>query len=136
VAIARFCRMLGTMLRNGVPMLGALATSRAAAGNVVLEEAIAEAGEQVGAGAQLAPSLAKSGLFSADVIEMLTVGEEAGNVDRVLILIADTVESRIERLLTNLIRLVEPLLIAIIAAVVLVVAISLILPLTQLSNVG
>lgn len=136
VAIARFCRMLGTMLHNGVPMLAALATSRAAAGNSVLEEAITEAGEAVGAGAALAPSLDKSGLFSADVIEMLAVGEEAGNVDRVLVRIAETVENRIERLLTNLIRLVEPLMIALIAGVVLVIAISLVLPLTQLSDVG
>lgn len=135
IAVARFSRMLGTMLRNGVPMLGALATSRAAAGNMVLEAAIAEAAEAVGAGAQLAPSLATSGLFPSDVIEMLAVGEEAGNVDKVLIRIADTVESRIERLLSNLIRLVEPLLIAVIAAVVLVVAISLVLPLTQLSDI-
>jgi type II secretory pathway component PulF len=127
--------MLGTMLQNGVPMLSALATSRAAAGNIVLEEAIAAAADDVGAGAQLAPSLAKSGLFSSDVIEMVAVGEEAGNVDKVLVRVADTVESRIERLLTNLIRLVEPLMIAAIALVVLVVAISLVLPLTQLSAV-
>lgn len=136
IAVARFCRMLGTMLTNGVPMLGALETSRAAAGNVILEEAIAEAAESVGAGEALAPSLGASGLFSTDVIEMLTVGEEAGNVDQVLLRVAGTIESRIERLLTNLIRLVEPLLIALIAGVVLVVAIGLVLPLTQLSDIG
>ena len=135
VAIARFARMLGTMLRNGVPMLSALATSKAAAGNSVLERAIEDAGEAVGGGAQLASSLGKSGLFSGDVIEMLTVGEEAGNIDKVLIRIADTVETRVERLLTNLIRLVEPLMIALIASVVFVIAVSLILPLTQLSNI-
>lgn len=135
VAIARFARMLGTMLRNGVPMLSALATSKAAAGNSVLERAIEEAGEAVGAGAQLAPSLGRSGLFSGDVIEMLTVGEEAGNIDKVLVRIADTVETRVERLLTNLIRLVEPLMIAAIASVVFVIAVSLILPLTQLSDI-
>jgi len=135
VAIARFARMLGTMLRNGVPMLGALATSKAAAGNVVLEEAIEDASVAVGAGAQLAPSLGKSGLFAADVIELLTVGEEAGNIDKVLVRVADTVETRVERLLTNLIRLVEPLMIAAIAVVVFIIAISLILPLTQLSDI-
>ncbi len=135
VAIARFARMLGTMLRNGVPMLGALATSKAAAGNVVLEEAIEEASVAVGAGAALAPSLGKSGLFADDVIEMLTVGEEAGNIDKVLVRIADTVETRVERLLTNLIRLVEPLMIATIAVVVFIIALALVLPLTQLSDI-
>lgn len=135
IAIARFSRMLGTMLRNGVPMLAALATSRAAAGNVILEEAIEEAGEAVGAGASLAPSLGKSGLFSADVIEMLTVGEEAGNIEKVLVRIADTVETRVDRLLTNLIRLVEPLMIAMIACVVFTIAVALIMPLTQLSDI-
>lgn len=135
IAISRFARMLGTMLRNGVPMLSALATARAAAGNIVLEEAIEAASEAVGAGAQLAPSLDKSGLFAADVIEMLSVGEEAGNIERVLVRIADTVEVRIDRLLTNFIRLVEPLMIALIACVVFVIAVSLILPLTQLSDI-
>lgn len=135
IAVARFARMLGTMISNGVPMLGALATARTAAGNIILEEAIEKASEEVGAGEPLAASLGKSGLFSADVIEMLTVGEEAGNLDKVLIRIADTVEVRVERLLTNLIRLVEPLLIAAIAAIVFVIAVSLILPLTQLSDI-
>lgn len=135
VAVARFARMLGTMIANGVPMLAALRTSRMAAGNSVLEAAIEDASEQVGAGEPLASSLGNSGLFSDDVIEMLTVGEEAGNLDKVLIRIADTVEVRIERLLSNLIRLVEPLLIAAIAAVVFVIAVALILPLTQLSDI-
>lgn len=135
IAVARFARMLGTMISNGVPMLAALATARTAAGNSVLEDAIEQAAEEVGAGEPLAGSLGKSGLFAADVIEMLTVGEEAGNLDKVLVRIADTVEVRIERLLTNLIRLVEPLLIAAIAAVVFVIAVSLILPLTQLSDI-
>ena len=135
VAIARFARMLGTMLRNGVPMLGALATSKSAAGNVVLEQAIEEASEAVGQGAQLAPSLGKSGLFADDVIEMLTVGEEAGNIDKVLVRIADTVEVRVERLLSNLIRLLEPLMISAIAVVVFVIAVALILPLTQMSDI-
>ena len=135
VAVARFARMLGTMIANGVPMLAALKTARMAAGNSVLEAAIEEASEQIGAGEPLAGSLGKSGLFSNDVIEMLTVGEEAGNLDKVLIRIADTVEVRIERLLSNLIRLVEPLLIAAIAAVVFVIAVALILPLTQLSDI-
>lgn len=136
IAVARFSRMLGTMLGNGVPLLRALSTAKAAAGNVVLEDAIDKAAEDVGAGASLAASLGQSGLFSTDVIEMLVVGEESGNIDKVLMRIAVTVESRIERLLSNLIKLVEPLLIAMIAVVVLVVAIGLILPLTQLSDIG
>lgn len=135
IAVARFARMLGTMIANGVPMLAALATARTAAGNVVLEAAIEEAGEEVGAGEPLARSLGKSGLFTDDVIETLTVGEEAGNLDKVLIRIADTVEVRVERLLSNLIKLVEPLLIGAIAAVVFVIAVALILPLTQLSDI-
>jgi len=136
IAVARFSRMLGTMLGNGVPMLSAMETSRAAAGNVILEDAIEEAAGEVGSGAPLAPSLGASGLLGADVIEMLAVGEEAGNIDKVLLRVAVTIETRIERLLSNLIKLVEPLLIALIAVVVLIVAIGLILPLTQLSDIG
>lgn len=134
LAAARFCRMLGTMLGNGVPLLAAMQIARQAAGNVLMERAIDAAMESVRSGQQLAPPLEQSGLFDDDVIEMIAVGESANNLDDVLLTIAVTIETRIDRLLTGLVRLIEPLLLMMIAGVVVVVAVALLLPMTRLSG--
>ncbi|MFG0327714.1 MAG: type II secretion system F family protein [Phycisphaerales bacterium JB037] len=134
LAAARFCRMLGTLLANGVPMIASMQIARDAAGNILLEEAIEEATEAVRGGESLAPPLAKADLFGDDVIEMISVGEAANNLDEVLVTIAETIEARVDRLLNAVVRLVEPLLLMSIASVVVTVAIALILPMTKLST--
>lgn len=134
IAAARFCRMLGTMLGNGIPMLAAMQIAKDAAGNVLMEEAIERASEAVRAGQALATPLSESGLFSDDVIEMISVAESANNLDDVLITIAETIEGRIDRLLSSLVRLIEPLLLMAIAGVVVLVAMALILPMTQMRS--
>lgn len=134
LAAARFCRMLGTLLANGVPMIASMQIARDAAGNILLEEAIEEATEAVRGGESLAPPLAKADLFGDDVIEMIAVGEAANNLDEVLVTIAETIEARVDRLLNAVVRLVEPLLLMSIASVVVTVAIALILPMTKLST--
>lgn len=131
VATTRFCRMLGTMMGNGIPMLSAMQIARDAAGNVLLEEAIDRATEAVRAGQPLAPPLAESGLFADDVVEMISVAESANNLDSVLLTIADTIDARVDRLLTTAVRLIEPLMLVAVAGVVAVVAAALILPMTQ-----
>ena len=76
-AVARFCRVLGTLLHNGVPILKALEISRDAAGNRVLTEAIAKASENISSGHSLAGPLAASGHFPKMVVEMIAVAEES-----------------------------------------------------------
>ena len=132
LAAARFCRLLGTMLGNGIPMLAAMQISRDAAGNVLMEEAIDNATEAVRAGQPLAGPLSESGLFGDEVIEMISVGESANNLDEVLSNIAGTIESRVDRMLGTAIRLLEPLLLVSIALVVAFVAAGLILPMTKM----
>lgn len=134
LAVARFCRMLGTMEANGVPLLDALRIARGAAGNVLLEEAIDEATEAVRSGSPLGEPLGRSGLFDEDVVEMIGVGESAGNVDQVLARTADTIEGRIDRMLGLAVRLVEPVVLALIALVIGLVAAGLILPMVRLSE--
>lgn len=136
LAGARFCRLLGTMLENGVPMLQAMAISKEAAGNVLMEEAIDRAIEAVRAGEQLAPPLAASGLFADDIVEMISVGESANNLEKVLLSVAETIEKRIDRLLGIVVRLIEPLMLMAIAGVVVVVALGLLLPMTQIGVEG
>lgn len=132
LAAARFCRMLGTMLGNGIPMLTAMQIAKDAAGNLLMEEAIEGATEAVRAGQPLSGPLAASGLFGDDVVEMINVAESANNLDEVLITIAGTIDSRVDRLLGTVIRLVEPALLLVIALVVAIVAAGLILPMTKL----
>lgn len=133
LAAARFCRLLGTMEANGVPLIPAMQIARDAAGNILMAEAIDEAIEAVRGGDQIAPQLKASGLFGDDVVEMIAVGEAAGNVDEVLLGVADTIESRVDRLLANAVKLIEPALLVVIAATIFVVAVALILPLTRVT---
>ena len=77
LAVGRFCRVLGTLLRNGVPILKALEISRGASGNKILSEAIAEASENISSGESLSGPLSKSGHFPRNVTEMLSVAEES-----------------------------------------------------------
>jgi len=134
LAAARFCRMLGTLLTNGVPVLASMEIARESAGNVLMEEAVEAAGEAVRAGDPLAGPLAASGLFGEDVVEMIAVAESANSLDQTLITIADTIERRVDRLLGAAVKLIEPLLILAIASVVGFVAVGLILPMVQLSG--
>ena len=136
MSAARFCRLLGTMLGNGVPLLTAMQISREAAGNSLMEEAIVGATEAVRAGQPLAGPLLESGLFADDVVEMISVGESANNLDDVLTTIATTIEARVDRMLTAAVRLLEPLLLVIKALVVAVVAAGLILPMTKMKAGG
>lgn len=134
LAVSRFCRILGTMLANSIPMLTAMQIARDAAGNRLLERAIEEATESVRQGQPLAPPLAKSGLFPDDIIEMISVGESANNLDEVLLGIADTVDGRVDRLLSTAVKLIEPVMLLAMAVAVGLVAMSLILPMTRISQ--
>ncbi len=134
LAVARFTRILGTLLGNGVPTLSAMQISRDAVGNVLLAEAVDRATESVRAGDPLARPMAESGMFGEDVVEMIAVGESANNLPEVLITIAETIEKRIDRMLALFVRLTEPLLLLALAGVVLFIFIALIVPMMQLSS--
>jgi len=134
VAVARFTRILGTLLENGIPLLQAMQISRDAAGHVLLAEAVDEAADAVRAGESLADPLARSGLFSDDVIEMIAVGESANNLSEVLVTIAETIEKRVDRMLSVFMRLIEPLLLLMLAGAVLFIFIALIVPMMRMSQ--
>lgn len=133
LAVARFTRILGTLLANGVPMLGAMQISRDAVGHPLLARAVDEATDAVRAGESLAKPLAASGMFAEDVAEMIAVGESANNLADVLTTIAETIEKRIDRMLGLFVRLMEPLLLLCLAAVVLFIFIALIVPMLRMS---
>lgn len=134
LAVARFCRVLGTMLNNGVPILKSLEVSRDAAGNRVLAAAIEKASENISEGQSLAAPLRASGYFPATVVEMITVAEESNTLDTVLIEIADGLELRTERRLDLFVRLLEPIMLLALAGVVLFVVMALLLPIIKMSQ--
>lgn len=134
LAVARFCRMLGTLLRNGVPILQSLRIARDASGNVILSEAIGNAADNVSSGQSLAVPLRASGQFSRDLIEMIAVGEEANNLEDVLINVADNLEKRTGRRIDMVVRLLEPLLLLVMASVVTFVIAALLLPVMNMSS--
>jgi general secretion pathway protein F/type IV pilus assembly protein PilC len=134
LAVARFCRVLGTLLKNDVPILKSLEISREATGNVVLSQAIAEAAANITSGQSLARPLAASKQFPLTVVEMIAVAEESNTLDRVLVDLADNLEKRTMRQLDLGVRLLEPLLLLLLAGVVLCVVVALLLPIINMSK--
>ena len=134
LAVARFCRMLGTLLRNGVPILQSLRIAKDASGNVILAEAIGNAADNVSSGESLAVPLRASGQFSRDLIEMIAVGEEANNLENVLIGVADNLEKRTSRRIEMVVRLLEPAMLLVMAVVVTFVIAALLLPVLNMSS--
>jgi len=134
LAISRFCRVLGTLLHNGVPMLNALRIAKDATGNIVLSEAIGTAAERISSGKSLAQPLQESGHFPIDVIEMISVGEEANNLEQVLLQVAEKMERYTQRRLDLAVRLLEPLLLVVMAAIILFVMVALLLPIFKSSS--
>jgi general secretion pathway protein F/type IV pilus assembly protein PilC len=135
LAIARFSRILGTLLHNGVPILRALRIAGDATGNRVLSQAVAAAAENVSAGKSLAQPLSASGQFPEEIAEMIAVGEEANNLEQVLVDVADNLERNARRQIELFVRLLEPVMLLIIAGLILFVVVALLLPIFQSSGV-
>lgn len=134
IAITRFCRILGTMLANGVPLLQALKISKDATGSVLLAQQIAEATESVRDGKTLSAPLSAGGLFPDQVIAMIAVAEESNKLEKVLLQIADTVERRTDRQVDQAVRLIEPLILCVVAVGIGFLALGLLLPIFTLAS--
>ena len=134
LAVARFCRMLGTLLGNGVPMLQSLRIAKDAAGNRVLSEAIGSAADNVSGGKSLAAPLRASGQFSSEIVEMISVGEESNNLENVLIGISDNLERYTSRRIDVVVRMLEPVILLFMAAIVTFVISALLLPILNMSS--
>lgn len=134
VALCRFCRILGTMLHNGVPILQALKISKDSAGNAILAQVIEDAAESVRKGAALSAPLGKCGLFPPAIVDMIAVAEESNNLETVLIQIAETNEARTARSIDLGVRVLEPVLLVIMAGAVFCIAIALLLPILTMGS--
>jgi general secretion pathway protein F/type IV pilus assembly protein PilC len=132
-AVSRFCRVLGTLLKNGVPLLKALSIGSDSAGNKVLATAIRASAENISSGESLSRPLADCGLIPKPIMAMISVAEESNNLDTVLVSIADGLDRKISRQLDIMVRLVEPVMLLVMGTVILFVLVALLLPVFDMS---
>ena len=133
-AVSRFCRVLGTLLHNGVPLLRALQISSDSVGNKVLSEAILSSAENITSGDTLSRPLAACGLFPRTVMAMITIAEESNSLDSVLVNIADSLDRQIARRLGVMVRLLEPLMLVLMGTAILFIILALLLPMFSMSG--
>ncbi len=134
-AMARFCRMLGTLLGAGVPLVQGLNVARKSIGNQILVDAVSQSIERVQEGGQLGASLAECrGLFPSSVLEMISVAEESGRLDQELIRIANVTEGDLDRELKTAVALTEPVMLFFIAGFIGTIFIGMVLPIFTLQQ--
>jgi type IV pilus assembly protein PilC len=110
VAVARFCRTLGTMIASGVPILEALDICARTAGNKVIENAVLKVREAISAGRTIAEPLSEANLFPEMVCQMISVGEATGALDVMLNKVADFYEEEVDQAVENLTSMMEPMI--------------------------
>jgi type IV pilus assembly protein PilC len=137
IAVARFSRTFASLMGAGVNVLDALEVTGAAIGNKAIEAELASAAQEVKNGKPLSAPLSKSRYFPPIVAQMLIVGEETGEIDTVLVKIADFYEEEVGVLIDGLSAVIEPVMIVILGAGVGVIAASVMGPIAHMSkNIG
>ncbi|MGD9579871.1 MAG: type II secretion system F family protein [Vampirovibrionia bacterium] len=129
VAVARFTRTFGTLVRSGVPILNALEIVEESAGNAVLAQTVAGVRNEVTQGGTISEPLSRSLLFPAMVVSMIAIGEETGELDAMLNKIADFYDMEVEAAVDALTSLLEPLMIVVLGGLVGAVIVGMYLPL-------
>ncbi len=132
-AVSRFCRVLGTLLTNGVPLLKALKISSESTGSMVLAQAIRQSAENVSSGETLSRPLAGCGLIPRPVMAMITVAEQSNSLDHVLVDIAETIDRQNSRQIDTMLRLIEPLMLLVMGGLIMFVIAALLLPVFDMS---
>jgi len=134
-AMARFCRMLGTLIGAGVPLVHGLNVARRSIGNQILVDAVAHSIERVQQGGRLGQSLADCrSLFPGSVLEMISVAEESGKLDGELVRIAAETETDLDRNLKTAVSFAEPLMLFLIAGFIGVIFIGMLLPVLSMGE--
>ncbi len=132
--IARFARTFGTLIASGVPILSALETVRATVTNSVIDDALQDVERSLKVGESLTRPMELSGVFPPLVTRMVALGEETGQLDRMLVQVADSYEEEVDVQLAGLTQLLEPLLIVVVGGLVGFIVIAMFLPLISLTK--
>ena len=134
-AMARFCRMLGTLIHAGVPLVSGLNVAQRSIGNQILTDAIKDSIERVKKGEPLARSLGNcSLLFSGATVEMISVAEESSRLDKELIRLAEVTEKELDQQLKTAVALMEPLMLFFIAAFIGTIFVGMVIPIFTIQD--
>jgi type IV pilus assembly protein PilC len=137
IAVARFCRTLATLTSSGVPILESLEITARTSGNAIIEDAIMMTRKSVEGGKTIADPLRESKVFPNMVVQMIMVGEQTGAIDTMLNKIAEFYEDEVDAAVAGLIKLMEPVMIAILGVVIGGIVIAMYLPIfTLISKIG
>jgi type IV pilus assembly protein PilC len=135
IGVARFTRTLATLMTSGVPILEGLEITAKTSGNAILEDTIYQLRQKIEEGGTMADPMRQSGFFPPMVTQMVSVGESTGEMDTMLVKVADYFEEEVDVVVANLLTLLEPLLMAFLGIVVGGIVISMYLPLFKLIQV-
>ncbi len=136
VAVAKFTRTLGTLIKSGVPILQALETVAKTSGNKVIEIAIMTSRESVKEGERIATPLRKSNVFPPMVVQMVAIGEETGNLDAMLAKIADFYDQEVDTAVKALTSMIEPVIIVVMGVIIGFIVVAMFLPMFELGNLA
>ncbi len=134
VAISRFTRTLGTLIGSGIPLLEALEIGEAVVGNSVYVQTLKNVRENVREGTSLATPLRESGVFPPLVTRMIAVGEQTGEMEEMLVKIADIYDLQVETVVSTLTSLLEPVMILIMGVIIGFIVFAILLPIFELTS--
>ncbi|GBO55980.1 type IV fimbrial assembly protein PilC [Pseudanabaena sp. lw0831] len=133
-AVARFARTFGSLSRAGVPILASLEITAETAGNLVISNAIDSARNAVREGGQIAPAMEKTEVFPVMALQMVSIGEETGEIDKMLMKVADFYENEVEEAVKALTSLMEPLMIVVLGGMVGSIIVGMYLPIFSIMD--
>lgn len=134
MAISKFTRTLGTLIKSGVPILQALETVAKTSGNKVIEGTIMDAREAIREGEKISEPLKKSGVFPPMVIQMIAVGEETGSLDTMLSKVADFYDREVDDAIKGLTSMMEPLIIVFMGGAIGTIVLAMFLPMMEMTS--
>ena len=132
VAVAKFTKTFGTLIKSGVPILQALETVSKTSGNRVIEKAVLQAKESIREGERISDPLKASGAFPPMVTQMISVGEETGNLDAMLSKIAEFYEQEVDAAVSGLTSLIEPVIVVFMGVIIGAIAVAMYMPMFEL----
>ncbi|OAB57919.1 pilus assembly protein PilC [Phormidium willei BDU 130791] len=136
-AVASFCNVFGTLTRSGVPILNAMEIVRDTAGNEVIAEAIDYAKTQISEGGSISEAFRERGVMPALAVQMMSIGEETGELDKMLMKVGEFYEDEVEQAIKGLTSMMEPLMIVVIGGMVGSILLSMYLPMfAVMENIG
>lgn len=134
INVSRFCSTLATLLNSGVPILTAMKITRNLLGNVHMQKAVEEAKDEIASGASMTGPLVSCGLFPAMVTHMIKLGENSGELEPMLQIVAENYEEQVENKLSGLTSMLEPIMIVVMGVSVAFIVFSVVMPMMELNK--